>query len=128
MAGLRPDPLRNESYSAPQDPSRNKRLFLRGEDGKEGDPESTMSKILGKLAVRRHVMLTGSFSEFQSVYRSRHSTETALFKVVNNGVVSACDRHMTVFLSLDISAAFDTIDHNILLDRISRFRHPWHRP
>ena len=34
--------------------------------------------------------------------------------------MSACDRQATVFLSLDISAAFDTIDHDILLDRISQ--------
>jgi len=82
-----------------------------------------MSKILEKLALRRlrpHVMSNSNFSEFQSAYRSGHSTETALLKVVNDVVVSACDRQVTVFLSLDISAAFDTIDHDILLDRISQ--------
>ena len=54
-----------------------------------------MSKILEKLALRRlraHVMSTGNFSEFQSAYRSGHSTEIALLKVVNDVVVSACDR------------------------------------
>ena len=83
---------------------------------------STMSKILEKLALHRlwpHVMSTGNFSEFQSAYRAGHSTETALLKVVNDVVTSTCDRLTTVLLSLDISAAFDTVDHNILLDRIS---------
>jgi len=83
---------------------------------------STMSKILEKLALHRlwpHVMSTGNFSEFQSAYQAGHSTETALLKVVNDVVTSTCDRLTTVLLSLDISAAFDTIDHNILLDRIS---------
>ena len=82
-----------------------------------------MSKILEKLVLHRlrpHMMSTSNFSEFQSAYRSRHSTETALLKVVKDVVVSACDRQTTVFLSLDISAAFDTIDHNILHDRISQ--------
>ena len=65
-------------------------------------------------------MSTANFSEFQSAYRSGHSTETALLKVVNDVVVSACDRQATVFLSLDISAAIDTIDHDIVLDRISQ--------
>ena len=83
---------------------------------------STMSKILEKQAMRRlrpHVMSTGSFSEFLSAYRAGDSTETALLKVVNDVVTSTCDRLSTVLLSLDISAAFDTIDHNIFLDRIS---------
>lgn len=83
---------------------------------------TTMSKILKKLALcqlRPHVMSTGNFSEFQSVYRAGHSTETALLKVINDVITSTCDRLTTVLLSLDISAAFDTIDHNILLDCIS---------
>ena len=82
---------------------------------------SSMSKILEKLAIRRlrpHVMSTGRFSECQSAYRLGHSTETALLKVVNDVVTSACDRQTTVLLSLDISAAFDSIDHDILLDRL----------
>ena len=83
---------------------------------------STMSKILKKLALQLlqpYMMSTGNFSEFQSVYRAGHSTETALLKVINDVITSTCDRLTTVLLSLDISAAFDTIDHNILLDCIS---------
>jgi len=51
--------------------------ILRQCRGREKKGESTMSEILEKLALRRNVMLTVNFSEFQSVYRSRHSTETA---------------------------------------------------
>jgi len=58
-----------------------------------------------------HVMSTGRFSECQSAYCLGHSTKTALLKVVNDVVTSACDRQTTVLLSLDISAAFDSIDH-----------------
>jgi len=58
-------------------------------------------------------MLTSNFSEFQPAYRCGHSTETALLKVVNDIVISACDRQVIVFLSPDISATFVTIDHNI---------------
>jgi hypothetical protein len=83
---------------------------------------STLSKLLEKLflcRIRPHVIASGNFSDHQSAYRMGHSTETALLKVVNDAVMAACDKRATVLLSLDISAAFDTIDFNILLDRVS---------
>ena len=63
-------------------------------------------------------MSTGRFSKCQSAYSLGHSTETALLKVVNDVVTSACDRQMSDLLSLDILAAFHFIDHNILLERL----------
>ena len=51
----------------------------------------------------------------QSAYRKGHSTETALLRL-HNDVVSAVDRGYGVCLVLlDLSVAFDTIDHTILL-------------
>ena len=84
---------------------------------------STTSKLLEKLVLKRvrpHVMLTGNFSEYQSAYRVGHSTETALLRVVDDVVTAADEQSPTALLSLDISAAFDTIDHDILLRRLSR--------
>jgi len=70
--------------------------------------ESLLSCISSFLRVLRN--------QWHSV--SGHSTETALLKVVNDIVTSACDQQTTILLSLDISAAFDSISHRILLDRL----------
>jgi len=82
---------------------------------------STLSKLMERLALRRlrlHIMSTCNFSDFQSAYRPGHSTETALAKVINNVITAMCEQRVTLLLSLDISAAFDTIYLSILLGRI----------
>ena len=66
-----------------------------------------------------HLQENNLEERFQSAYKSFHSTETALVKV-HNDIVTAIDNHQQVILVLlDLSAAFDTIDHKILLSRLS---------
>ena len=57
-------------------------------------------------------------AKLQSAYRRFHSTETALLRVFND-ILSAIDNKKEVVLViLDLSAAFYTIDHEFLLQRV----------
>ena len=53
---------------------------------------------------------------YQSAYRKCHSTETALLCIHNDIVVSLHKGLSVLLVLLDLSAAFDTIDHKILLN------------
>ena len=54
----------------------------------------------------------------QSIYRKFHSCETALLHVQNDIFVSLDAGRSTALLLLDLSAAFDTTDHSILINRL----------
>ena len=57
----------------------------------------------------------GLYERFQSAYRRLHSTETALLKVHDDIAVAIDNGKSVIFVMLDLSAAFDTVDHDILL-------------
>ena len=79
---------------------------------------SFLSKVIEKIVASRlvdHMTENNLMDPMQSAYRKGHSTETTLLRL-HNDVVSAVDRGCGVCLVLlDLSAAFDTIDHTILL-------------
>ena len=80
-----------------------------------------LSKVLEKIAVKRllnHLQSNDLHEVNQSAYKRQHSTETALLKVQDD-IACALDKNKAVVLvMLDLSAAFDTVDHNQLLSVI----------
>ena len=83
-----------------------------------------ISKILEKVVASRiqsHLSSNSLSSSFQSAYRIFHSTETTLLKI-HNDLILAMDRgEVTSLILLDLSAAFDTVDHSILLTRLQNW-------
>ena len=80
-----------------------------------------LSKIIEKCVMKQlegFMHNNNLFDPFQSAYRAQHATETAILKI-NNDILSGLDRgRCTVLASLDLSAAFDTVDYAIFLRRL----------
>jgi len=58
------------------------------------------------------------FNEFQSAYRRFHSCETAMTKISNDILNNLDNKASTFLIFLDLSAAFDLVDHSVLLKRL----------
>ena len=84
-----------------------------------------ISKILEKVvASRMNSHLSTNFlflSSFQSAYRSFHSTDSTLLKIHNDNISSIDNGAVSALILLDLSAAFDTADHSILLSRLKNW-------
>ncbi len=80
-----------------------------------------ISKIIEKIVMERlncHITVNDLHVPVQSAYKRAHSTETALLKI-NNDILGGMDRNMcTILASLDLSAAFDTVDHSIFISKL----------
>ena len=83
---------------------------------------SFISKILENVVSSQlchHLASNNLIEPMESAYRKHHSTESTLLAVQNNLLTAIDQKKAAVLLLLDLSADFDTIDHNILLQRMN---------
>ncbi len=100
---------------------------------------SFLSKLIEKaLQLVDHLLNNGLMDKFQSAYTDGHSTKTALLRVQNDILMELDKGKVVMLVLLDLSAALDTIDHEILLKDcqdnvvsieqcLSGFNHIWKR-
>jgi len=81
-------------------------------------PSSLIECVVTRLFTA-HCSAFNLLPTHQSAYRPFHSTETALLSVHNNLVRSTDNGHVSLLVLLDLSAAFDTVDHQIRLSVLS---------
>ena len=89
---------------------------------------NTISKVLERAflsRVKAHITTSANFNQAQSAYRQNFSTETALLATLNDIYQAVDEGCSTVLVALDISAAFNTIKHSILINRLARWIWYW---
>lgn len=78
-----------------------------------------LSKVMEKIVdeqITRHLTENNFDEIFQSGFKKAHSCETALLKILNDVYLAKERKKFTVLILIDLSAAFDTIDHSILFN------------
>ena len=85
--------------------------------------QSFVSKIVERVVDARFSKHTAKHTlipVFQSAYRPFHLTETAVACVMNDLIKAVDQGHVGALMLLDLSAAFDSVDHTILNDVMLR--------
>ena len=85
---------------------------------------SFISKIIGKAIatqIHDHLINSDIVDNFQSAYKAGHSCETALLRVYNDIVTTIGRGNCAMLVLLDLSADFDTIDHDNLFCILGKY-------
>ena len=88
-----------------------------GNSGASGGPKGRQAELHTHI---RKLKETHELIFSWSAYKCFHSTETALLKVQNDILCEIDNQKCVILLLLDMSAAFDTVDHELLLERTSK--------
>jgi hypothetical protein len=81
-----------------------------------------LSKVMEKVAAEQmiqHKKANNLREKMQSAYREHHSTETALLRIQHDLLMNLDKKDCVFMVMLDMSAAFDTVNHQTLLARLS---------
>jgi hypothetical protein len=81
----------------------------------------TLVKIIEKVVAAKlthHLEANGLIDPYQSAYRQHFSCETAIISILNDIYVATDRKEISIAVLLDMSAAFDTIDHNALITKL----------
>ena len=82
---------------------------------------SYLSKWIEHVVCKQIVFFaekSGNLEKYQSAYRPDHSMETALLKVRTDLLAAIDCKEVTCLILLDLNAAFDTVDHQLLLNHL----------
>ena len=79
---------------------------------------SFISNLIERVVLNKltdHVSRNNLQEKFQSAYKPNHRTETALMRIQNDILMTLGNKRCVLLFLLDLSAAFDTVDHTLLV-------------
>ena len=84
---------------------------------------SIIAKIIEKCVLKQvtnHLHINNLYTTHQSAYRPHHSCETAVIKIIDDITAQFDSDSFVIMTLLDFSAAFDTVDHKILITTLEQ--------
>ena len=89
---------------------------------------SSISKIFEKILYKRlYNFINDKLTKRQYGFRAKHSTIQAITEMYTDIIESFDNKSMTIATILDLSKAFDTIDHNIIINKLKHMESGgWH--
>ena len=85
---------------------------------------TTMSKVMEKVVYKRvyeFLTRTGQICDTQYGFRSKHSCEHAIAQLVGTVLKNLENKRTTISVMLDLSKAFDTIEHSIMIQKLELY-------
>lgn len=85
---------------------------------------SSVSKIFEKIIHNQlfaYFTSSNIFNKYQYGFRSKHSTELATLHLVDQLILNMDNNKLPLNIYMDLSKAFDTLDHNILIEKLQHY-------